>query len=72
MKNHDLETSVFWRKDNPLLKLTLWKKHFKEEILAHKYEIYQTNTTHTLEHPVKIVISIRSNLPDQISFLLHL
>ena len=51
MKNHDLETSVFWKKDNTLLKLTLWKKHFKEEILAHKYEIYQTNTNTHIETP---------------------
>ena len=44
MKNHDLETSVPYKKDNPLLKLTLQKKHLKEETLAHKYEIYQTIT----------------------------
>ena len=44
MKNLDSETSVSYKKSNPLLKLTFQKNHLKEEILAHKYEIYQTNT----------------------------
>ena len=32
----------------------------------------QTNKhTHTYKHPVKTVMSIRSDLPDQISFVVH-
>ena len=49
MKNLDSEASVLYKKSNPLLKLTFQKNHLKEEILAHKYEIYQTNTN-TLIH----------------------
>ena len=33
-EKHDLNTSVSYKKDNPLLKLTLYTKHHKEENLS--------------------------------------